>query len=81
MARKKKLVEPNLETHEKFKARAAELFKPIDQQIMMCDNVQDLMALAATMLNSSITIFRNNLGPEGTCLLLQDMLDEVKKMK
>ena len=37
--------------------RMRELLKPIDYQIMMCDNEQDLLELAAMMVVSSKTIF------------------------
>ena len=37
--------------------RMRELMKPIDYQIMMCDNKQDLLELAAMMVVSSKNIF------------------------
>jgi len=74
--KKKELV--SLSDHEIFAARAKELFKPIDQQIMMCDNIQDSMALASVMLNSSARIFVNNVGYEGAALLIEDLLNQIK---
>lgn len=45
--------------------RMKELMKPIDQQIMMCDDQQDLLALASIMAATAKGIFVNQLGVEG----------------
>ena len=43
----------------------AELMDPIDQQIMMCDNRDELLMLACAMLTSVKDIFDQELGPDG----------------
>lgn len=45
--------------------RMAELMEPIDQQIMMCDNREELLMLACAMLTSVKDIFDQEIGPEG----------------
>jgi hypothetical protein len=47
-------------------ARMAELMQPIEQQILMCDNQQDLLMLASAMITSAKHIFILNLGSEVT---------------
>jgi hypothetical protein len=47
-------------------ARMAELMQPIEQQILMCDNQQDLLMLASAMITSGKHIFILNLGSEMT---------------
>ena len=47
-------------------ARMKELMKPIDSQIMMCDDVQDLIALASIMIITSKNIYTQHLGRDGT---------------
>lgn len=50
---------------DKSKKRMAELMAPIDKQIMMCDNEQDVLMLACMMLSTAKHIFDNQLGVEG----------------
>ena len=47
------------------KKRMSELFKPIDQQIMMCDDADEILMLACIMLQSAKDIFDSRLGTEG----------------
>jgi len=47
------------------KERMKELFKPIDQQIMMCDDGNEVMMLACVMLQSAKDILDSQLGPAG----------------
>jgi hypothetical protein len=47
-------------------ARMAELMQPIEQQILMCDNQQDLLMFASAMITSGKHIFILNLGHEMT---------------
>jgi hypothetical protein len=47
----------SLERDRDRELRMRELMKPIDYQIMMCDNEQDLLELAAMMTVSSKNIF------------------------
>ena len=54
-----------------------ELMRPIDRQIMMCDNVEDVLMLASNMLVTAKSIYVQNLGGAGTKELLQRMVDEI----
>lgn len=54
-----------------------ELMKPIDRQIMMCDNVEDVLMLASNMLVTAKMIYVQQLGGAGTKELLQRMADEI----
>lgn len=57
--------------------RMEELMRPIDRQIMMCDNVEDVLMLASNMLVTAKMINVQNLGGAGTKELLQRMVDEI----
>ncbi len=57
--------------------RMAELMEPIDRQIMMCDNVEDVLMLASNMMVTSKSIFVQNLGGIGAKELLQRMVNEI----
>lgn len=57
--------------------RMEELMMPIDRQIMMCDNVEDVLMLASNMLVTAKSIYIQNLGGAGTKELLQRMVDEI----
>lgn len=58
-------------------ARMEELMRPIDRQIMMCDNVEDVLMLASNMLVTAKIIYVQNLGGAGTKELLQIMVNEI----
>ena len=45
--------------------RMMELMKPIDQQIMMCDDRNDTLMLACAMLERCKTILDYSIGKEG----------------
>ena len=42
-----------------------ELMKPVDQQIMMCDDEKEVLMMACAMLQRVATIFDIQLGPDG----------------
>ena len=50
---------------DEVRKRMSELFKPIDQQIMMCDDADEILMLACIMLQSAKDIFDSRLGTEG----------------
>jgi len=52
-------------TNDLIRQRMTELMQPIDQQIMMCDNREDLLMLACAMLTTVKGIFDQEIGPEG----------------
>jgi len=56
--------------------RMAELMEPIDKQIMMCDNREDLLMLACAMLTSVRIIFDQELGKKARIQLFKDYIDE-----
>jgi len=56
--------------------RMAELMEPIDRQIMMCDNREDLLMLACAMLTSVRIIFDQELGKKARVQLFKDYIDE-----
>lgn len=54
------------------KKRMSELFKPIDQQIMMCDDDNEIMMLACVMLQSAKDILDSQLGTDGRKKMFND---------
>jgi hypothetical protein len=56
--------------------RMAELMEPIDKQIMMCDNREDVLMLACAMLTSVRVIFDQELGKKARIQLFKDYTDE-----
>lgn len=62
---------------KKTLARMEELMKPIDRQIMMCDNVDDVLMLASNMLVTAKMIYVQNLGGAGAKELFQKLTDEI----
>lgn len=54
--------------------RMSELMLPIEKQIMMCDNRQDLLMMACAMLQHVNTIFSQELGEEGRRQMFKDMI-------
>jgi hypothetical protein len=50
-----------------------ELMKPIDERIMMCDNIEDILMLASIMMTTSVGILRNYLGDEVAKGLVEDV--------
>jgi hypothetical protein len=51
--------------NKQVQQRMAELMEPIDQQIMMCDDKEELLMLACAMLTSVKDIFDQEIGPDG----------------
>lgn len=58
-------------------ARMNELMRPIDRQIMMCDNVEDVLMLASNMLVTAKSIYVQQLGGAGAKELLQRIVDDI----
>lgn len=54
--------------------RMAELMAPIDHQLMMCDDREDLLMLACAMLQRVREVFDAELGEEGRRKMFQDLL-------
>ena len=60
--------------NEKLLKRKKELFLPIDQQIMMTDEINDLLLLASNMCESSALIFLNHYGSTLTRALMEEII-------
>ena len=58
-------------------ARMDELMKPIDRQIMMCDNIEDVLMLASNMMVTAKSIYLQQIGGKGTKMLLQEMVNQI----
>ncbi len=52
--------------------RMMELMQPIDRQIMMCDDREDVMMLACAMLERCKHILDTQIGVEGRKTILED---------
>jgi hypothetical protein len=52
--------------------RMSELMEPINQQIMMCDNREDLLMFACAMMTTVKDIFDQELGQEGRKKMFED---------
>jgi hypothetical protein len=55
-----------------------ELMIPIDKQIMMCDDVQDLFALASIMTVTSKNIFVQQLGKKGAIEIFEKIMEDLE---
>jgi len=53
----------------------AELMSPINQQIMMCDDREDLLMMASCMMVTVKDIFDQELGEEGRRQMFSSMLE------
>ena len=54
--------------------RMAELMQPIDQQIMMCDDRDDVLMLACAMLQRVREIFDSQISVEGRKKMFRSMV-------
>lgn len=54
--------------------RMTELMSPVEQQIMMCDDREDLLMMACAMLQRVNEIFTHELGDRGRAQMFQDYL-------
>jgi hypothetical protein len=54
--------------------RMSELMAPVDQQIMMCDDRQDLLMMACAMLQRVDEIFTQELGKGGRAQMFRDLV-------
>jgi len=54
--------------------RMADLMQPLDQQIMMCDNANEMLMLACAMLHRTHEIFEQILGEEGSRQMFKELI-------
>ena len=60
----------------KITQRMKELCRPIDQQIMMCDNREDVLMMACAMLTKVKTILDAQIGVAGRKQIVGDANDD-----
>ena len=58
---------------EAVRKRMSELMEPIDRQIMMTDDPQEMLMIACAMMQRTNEIFRQVLGEEGARKMYEDM--------
>jgi len=58
--------------------RLEEVMKPLDNEIMMCDNVSELLLLASCMLATAVQIYRIQIGNDGAREMLQMSMNRIK---
>jgi hypothetical protein len=56
--------------------RMAELMEPIEQQILMCDDHQDMLMMACAMMQRSREIFDQTLGTKGRMRMFKDYAEK-----
>lgn len=54
--------------------RMQELMGPVERQIMMCDNREELLMIACAMLQRTTEIFESELGIEGRKKMYKDLI-------
>jgi hypothetical protein len=54
--------------------RMAELMEPVNKQILMCDNREDVLMLACAMLTLVRSIFDQELGEDGRKKMFKDLV-------
>lgn len=57
--------------------RMKELTRHMEERILMCDDEQDLIALASMMLVTGKSILSSSIGKEGTKQLLRKLYEEI----
>ena len=57
--------------------RSEELMRPIDRQIMMCDNIEDVLMLASNMLITAKNIYIQRIGGQHAKKLLSELVNEI----
>jgi transcriptional regulator with PAS, ATPase and Fis domain len=58
---------------EAVRTRMQELMEPVDRQIMMTDDPQEMLMIACAMMQRTNEIFRQVLGEEGARRMYEDM--------
>ena len=61
-------------TREEVKQRMIELMTPIDKQILMCDNREELLMMACVMLQRTREIFDQELSVEGLKRMFEELV-------
>ena len=58
---------------ELVRTRMAELMEPMDRQVMMTDDPQEMLMIACAMMQRTNEIFQQVLGEEGARKMYEDM--------
>jgi hypothetical protein len=58
--------------NQDIEKRMTELMAPVEQQIMMCDDREDLLMMACAMLQRVNEIFTQELGEHGRDMMFRD---------
>jgi hypothetical protein len=59
---------------EAVRKRMSELMEPVERQIMMTDNREELLMMACAMMQRTTEIFESELGVEGRKQMYKDMV-------
>ena len=62
---------------ENLRKRKAELMAPLEMQIMMCDDKNEVLILAAAMAERAYSIFKEHYGRESAVKLISTMIEIV----
>jgi len=62
---------------ENLRKRKAELMAPLEMQIMMCDDKNEVLILAAAMAERAYSIFRDQYGRDPAIKLISTMIEIV----
>jgi len=65
------------DSEQDLRKRKNELMKPIERQIMMTDDRNEVLLLAAAMAERAYSIFKNQYGRDGAIRLINTMIDIV----
>jgi hypothetical protein len=68
------LFERILMQNRNIEQRMTELMAPVEQQIMMCDDREDLLMMACAMLQRVNEIFTQELGKTGRDMMFRDQI-------
>lgn len=60
-------------TEDSAMKRMEELMRPVDQQIMMCDNREDVLMMACAMMQRVREIFDNEIGEQHRRAMFRDL--------
>jgi hypothetical protein len=63
-----------MDDNDRVRQRMAELMKPIQQQILMCDDHRDQLMMASAMLIAAKDLFDLHIGESGRRTMFKDML-------
>jgi hypothetical protein len=68
------LFERILMQNRNIEQRMTELMAPVEQQILMCDDREDLLMMACAMLQRVNEIFTQELGKTGRDMMFRDQI-------